>query len=315
MTETSTLRLIDFHSHHVPRRYELTTTRSGDEAARRRWTHINQRIADEAALVEAIEQGDIDGRVVNIPTALFARPGEIFGADLYREVNDEIAALVARHRGLAGLASVDAFSGEVSAREVERAKTLGLGGLFVESARGDLLLDAPEAFPTLAAAAAAGLPVFVHPINPPYLLAQLGGHGRVGTLFARGTVNAAALIALIEGGVLARLPDLAVVVTTLAFGGLFLSAAFATGERDETTRLLRRHVYVDTMGLHPTLIRASVDLLGADNVLMGTDWPIVSDGPIRARVERALTEAGLSAAEQRAVAGDNARRLFHGDRP
>jgi len=310
MADTSTLRLIDFHSHHVPPRFELTTTRSGDEAARRRWAHINQRISDEAALVEAIKQDDIAGRVVNIPTALFARPGEVFVPDLYRSVNDDASALVARHRGLAGLASVDAFSGEAGAREVERARGLGLAGLFVESAQGDLLLDAPEAFPTLAAAAAAGLPVFVHPINPSYLLAQVSGYGRVGTLFARGTINAAALIALIEGGVFARLPDLRVVVTTLAFGGLFLSAAFATGERDQTTRLLRRHVYIDTMGLHPKLIRASVDLLGADNVLLGTDWPIVSDGEIQARVEAALDKAGLSETERRAVAGDNARRLF-----
>jgi predicted TIM-barrel fold metal-dependent hydrolase len=110
--------------------------------------------------------------------------------------------------------------------------------------------------------------------------------------------------------VFARLPDLRVVVTTLAFGGLFLSAAFATGERDETTRLLRRHVYIDTMGLHPKLIRASVDLLGADNVLLGTDWPIVSNDEIRTRAEAALIEAGLSEAERRAVGGDNARRLF-----
>jgi predicted TIM-barrel fold metal-dependent hydrolase len=130
-------------------------------------------------------------------------------------------------------------------------------------------------------------------------------------LFARGTINAAALISLIEGGVLAKLPDLKVILTTLAFGGLFLSAAFATGERDATTRLLRRQVFVDTMGLHPTLIRASVDMLGADNVLLGTDWPIVSDGPIQARVERAFAEAGLTQAEQRAIAGGNARRLFH----
>ena len=74
--------------------------------------------------------------------------------------------------------------------------------------------------------------------------------------------------------------------------------------------MLRRHVFIDTMGFRPVLIRASVDLLGADNVLAGSDWPIVSDGPIAGRLAAALQEANLSRAEQEAVAGLNARRSF-----
>ena len=38
--------------------------------------------------------------------------------------------------------------------------------------------------------------------------------------------------------------------------------------------VLRKHVFIDTTLLHPALIRASVDLLGADNVVAGSDWPI-----------------------------------------
>ena len=41
--------------------------------------------------------------------------------------------------------------------------------------------------------------------------------------------------------------------------------------------LTRRHVYIDTMGLNPVTMRAAIDMLGADHVLMGTDWPIVEE--------------------------------------
>ena len=47
---------------------------------------------------------------------------------------------------LYGLATVDAYSGDAGARELTRAvRELGLRGVFVESAKNDLLLDAKEA--------------------------------------------------------------------------------------------------------------------------------------------------------------------------
>jgi aminocarboxymuconate-semialdehyde decarboxylase len=209
---------------------------------------------------------------------------------------------------------VDAYAGDSAAREVTRAvRELDLRGVFVESAKGDLLIDAPQARPTLRVAAELGVPVFVHPVNPQPLTRQLSSYGRIGILFARGTSNAAALIALIEGGVLDDIPDLKIVVTTLAIGGVLLSAAFGEQRkvRSDIRTLLRRQLHIDTMGFDPTLIRASVDLLGPSNVLVGSDWPIVSDGPIRPRVEQALTQAGVTNdADRRAIAAGNSLRLL-----
>jgi len=45
---------------------------------------------------------------------------------------------------------------------------------------------------------------------------RMVSYGRIGTLFARGTINAQALIALVEGGVFEALPGLRVAVTALA---------------------------------------------------------------------------------------------------
>ncbi len=313
MSQSADFEIIDFHCHHVPEVWPLAENARAAPAERVTWRRINRRLADPSALLEAIDDGDIDGRVVNIPTALFEPPENGIADDTVRRANDLLAALVARHPGrLYGLASVDAFAGERGAAEVYRAaRDLGLRGLFLNSAKGDTLLDAPEALPTLTAAAELGLPVFVHPVYPPALSRQLAPYGQLGILLARGTVNSAALVALLRSGRFAALPGLRVVVTTLALGGVLLAAALGDDEsQPPVAETLRRHVFIDTMGLHPASIRASVDVLGAGNVLLGTDWPIVNDAPIRARTLAALAAAGLSAQDQQAIAAGNVRRLL-----
>ncbi len=271
--------------------------------------------------MEAINAGDLAGRVVNVPTTLIADPEGNLPSGTIQRINDQLAELTAVHAGkVYGLATVDAFAGNAAADEVTRAvRDLGLCGIFVDCAKGGLLLDAPQARPTLAAAAKLGVPVFVHPIYPQPLTEQLKRCGRLGTFLARGTINAASVIALIESGTLEELPGLRIVVTGLALGGLLIAGGFGNefsshkGVRD----LLQRQVYVDTMGFHPMSIRAAVDLLGVENVLVGSDWPIVNDGFIADRVRRALTDAQLDETQQRLIAGDNARRLLqvHMDLP
>lgn len=312
MTAAS-LDIIDFHSHYIDPSWTLTTTRGLTGDRLKLWQRINGRINDERALVKEIADEDLAGRVVNTPAALIAGPDGNLPFDSYRRINDQLAALVSRHNGLHGLASVDAYDGERSARELTRAvKDLGLRGVFVESAKGNLFIDAPEARPTLAAAAALGIPVFVHPVNPEPLTTQLAPYGRLGTLLARGTVNAAALVALIGSGTLEELPGLKVVVTALAIGGILLSSGFGgeDGLERDTRTILRRNVYVDTMGFDPVLIRSAVDVLGVEHVLAGSDWPIVNDGPIKSLVEQALTAAGLDRKDQQKVARLNVLKLI-----
>ncbi len=137
-------------------------------------------------------------------------------------------------------------------------------------------------------------------------------YGIIGTLFARGTVNSAALIALVEGGVFAALPGLRVVVTAHALGGLAMATGLSNQSRmpGGAIDVMRRHVYIDTQLVHPKLIRASAELLGADHVLAGSDWPIVDDGPIHSGLSDALGRAGFTQPEQSGIAGENCLRLL-----
>jgi aminocarboxymuconate-semialdehyde decarboxylase len=308
------LDIVDFHNHHVPARFELTAARSAPASQRARWEAIARRISDEELLLKDVRDGELSARVVNIPAQLIADAEGRVPHETIMAMNDHLAELVARHQGaIHGLASIDAYDGDRAAREAGRAiRELGLRGLFVDCARGDLLIDAPQARPTLEVAATLGVPVFVHPVAPQPLTRQMAAYGLIGTLFARGTVNSAALIALVEGEVFSQLPDLRVVVTAHAVGGLAMAAGLSSQSRlpSGTIDVMRRHVFIDTTLFHPALIRASIDLLGADNVVAGSDWPIAGDQPVRGMLTDTMQQGGLSADEQAAIGSRNSLRLL-----
>jgi predicted TIM-barrel fold metal-dependent hydrolase len=314
MTDTASLRAIDFHTHHIPARFEVTAGRTAPANQQQRWQALAQKLADEALLMKDIRDGAVSARVVNIPAQLIAGPDGRVPHETIAAMNDELAALVARYPGqVYGLASVDGYDGDVSAREAERAiRELGMRGIFMDCARGEVTIDAPQTRPTLEVAARLNVPVFVHPVAPQALTRQMAPYGVVGTLFARGTTNSASLIALVEGEVFSQLPNLRVVVTALAFGGLAMAAALESESRLDsgTIAVLRRNVWIDTMWPQPALIRAAIDLLGHDHVIAGSDWPIADNGSVPGGLAQAMQRAGISDDQQRAIAADNCRRLL-----
>ena len=302
-------RVIDFHNHYVGPSFALTV--NGSSQAQQ---VVNSNLTSPAALLGSLEVAGIEARVINTPTAFLEDADGNVPPGTIPRINDEIANLVAKNKGkLYGLATVDAFAGEESARELTRAvKELGLRGVFVESGKKDMLLDSPRARPTLAAAAALGIPVFVHPMTDAQLHARFSRTGALGTRLARATINSASLCAMLEGGVFDDLPKLNVVVTTLAMGGVMLAGGFGDGQkiRSDAPQLARRHVYIDTMGIHPAAVTAAVKLLGVDHVLAGTDWPIAVEKSVPERLATALIVAGADAEGQELVARGNVLRLL-----
>ena len=58
------------------------------------------------------------------------------------------------------------------------------------------------------------------------------------------------------------------------------------------------------------IFRAAVDLLGADYVVTGTDWPITEEKSVPERLSTAFAHAGLSPTERQAIASGNVLRLI-----
>jgi aminocarboxymuconate-semialdehyde decarboxylase len=288
------MKIVDFHNHFAGPGLRLATRDRIPDSQRAFWEAVNGRLASVEALLASLEAGGVSARAISTPLE-FLEPG----IDV-RRINDAMAATVARASDrLHGLATVDAYAGEPAARELERAvRTLGLRGLFMESAQGGLLPDAPEARPALAAAASLGVPVFLHPVPDAELDARFRRLGRMGVRLTRSTINSAALYALIEGGVFEALPKLRVVVTALALGGVLLADRVPDG------------VHVDTTGMKTAAIRAAIDVLGADHVVLGTDWPVVQEKGLPARLEAIFDSWALETPARHAIAGGNALELL-----
>ena len=176
------LKIVDFHNHYMGPSWTLTNLASMPPAARAAWEKINGNLQSQGALLGSVETASIAARVINTPTAFIQDADGKVPAGTHQRINDQMAEVVGKHAGkLYGLATVDAFAGDEGARELTRAvRELGLRGVFVESAKGDLLLGANETRPTLAAAAALDVPVFVHPLTDPQLHKRFSRSGRIG---------------------------------------------------------------------------------------------------------------------------------------
>ena len=313
MTSTVNARYIDFHSHFYDQAWFPSSTTTGQGILARAWPLLT----DIEALLAAMDRATIDAKVLSAPSALLVEPGKQLPAPMMEHINDRFAELVSIHPDrLLALATIDAFQGEVAAREVERAiQKLGLGGICVDCARGGRFLDAPEVRPTLEAAAKLGVVVFVHPVSPVGLTKRLSHLGHTGTLLARGTENAASLLALLRSGILDEFPDLKVVLPMIG-AAVFLFAGIAEqdygreeGWRGASPRVLRQRLYVDTMGFDPATIRFAVDLLGPEHVLVGSDWPIMPIAP-RQNVDEVLAKLDLTEQQRASILGGNTARLL-----
>jgi aminocarboxymuconate-semialdehyde decarboxylase len=265
--------LIDFHNHFVG---------GLPSEAAAKWASL----ADEAGLERSLEE--VRARVISTPLEF------VPGVPAQR-VNDSISGLVRKHPDqLVGLASVDAYDGMAAAEELTRAaKTLGLRGVFIESAKDELLPDCEQAQPVFAAAASLGVPVFLHPVPDAPLRSRFKNER-----FARSTINSAAILAMIAAGMFEQHRRLKVVVTSLALGGLLLADRVPEG------------VYIDTTGTKAATLRGAIELLGPRRVVAGSDWPVVQEKDLAERLSSMLASFGLRSADRERVAAFNASELL-----
>ncbi|GGM07320.1 MULTISPECIES: amidohydrolase family protein [Micromonospora] len=315
MAETGTgpVPVVDFHSHHVaPGVPAVVPVGAGDEL-RRSWRRVARAVGDVGATLTGMDRLGITRRVLSAPPAMVTPDGTTITPRTVGVLNDHLAEVVAANPDrFAGLATVDAYAGRAGARTVADAVAAGLGGIVVDCAHQGRYLDDPRCRPTLEAAAEAGLVVFVHPVSPAALAADLRPLGRPGTSLARGTAVSASLLALLGAGTLDAVPGLRVVFPMLGAAGLHLAAGSDAVERIAAgvAPTERWHVYVDTMGFAPAAIRFAVELLGADHVVAGSDWPVPDRPADRTRVVDALTRAGLTTAQHHQITHRTAAALL-----
>lgn len=208
---------------------------------------------------------------------------------------------------------------DAACRELDRAVAAGHRGVEIGNHVGDRDLDDDGVVTFLQHAAALGVPVFVHPWDMPE-------SPRLDRWMARWLTGMPSetqlsLIAMILGGAFDRLPE-SLRICFAHGGGSF---AFWLG-RFENAWHRRPDVVgtsakppsqyvgrfsVDSVVFDPRALRTLVDVLGAEHVLVGSDYPYpLGERPVGQVVARADF---LSAEERAMIRTGNARRFLGQD--
>lgn len=162
---------------------------------------------------------------------------------------------------------------EAAIAELDRAQQLGAVGVTVlANIEGVSLVD-PHFAPIWAAIAERELPTLIHPTAPPGIeeLAAHGLHNAVGFHFD----TTHALERMVAHGMFERLPTLRVIGS---HAGGFLPFIVGRIERYQTfsshsPRDYPEQIFVDSLAFSAEALGLTVQVMGEDNVLFGSDYP------------------------------------------
>lgn len=229
--------------------------------------------------------------------------------------NYALAALSESYPGrIAGLGLVPLQDIPLAIRELERLMKTGLKGVEIGTHINGMYPGDARFRPFWEACEALGVLVFIHPVEG-------GGRAELSDYYMWNVIGnpmetTIAAGHLILSGVLDAYPRLKIL---LAHGGgalPYLHGRLDRGfeQRPEINRMIARppteylkQFYFDTLTHDPALLRGLVELVGADHVLLGSDYPfdMGSEKPVDF-----VRSSGLAPDVESRILGDNAARLL-----
>ncbi len=275
-----------------------------------RLRETDQRYAwmDEEKLEAQVVGGWLDAFGYELPAA----EGEAWS----RFTNDVLLESCAAEKRLFPLATVPLQDGDRAARVLVDAMAAGAKGVMIGTqpqgvglglAAG---LDDASLAPFWAAASDLGAAVFIHP-EYDTLDQRVTAYDMVNAV-ARINDLTTGVARIVYGGVLSRNPGAKVIVATggaalpYALGRMMRHHALHKDEMADPADEFRR-LYFDTIVFEPETLDFLVAKVGADKVMLGSDWPF----PIGDFQPRQVVEgAKLSESERAGVLGGNAARVF-----
>jgi aminocarboxymuconate-semialdehyde decarboxylase len=322
---------IDIHAHILlPEVYAITAAHSAfgrsvadpaqsEEArkkARERSDLVCARMADVTERIAAMDRMGVDVQVLSASLVhqctYWAPPVE--SLRLERMLNEHVARLVAAHPSrFVGLGSVPLHAPDLAAREVARCVTeLGLRGVTIATRVGDMEIGDRRLWPFWEKAEEHGALVYVHPAgNPSPRFQKYFLWNSIGQNFE----EAMAIASLMYEGVLDAFPRLRICIS---HGGGYMPLCLGRITRNylekPSTRVnmtkspaeYLRMLYYDTCVYETEELQHLIGRVGADRVILGSDYPVGEQRPI----EFVEATPGLSDADKDKIIGLNAAKLF-----
>lgn len=273
---------------------------------------------DVATRLAWMADQQIDHQVITFPGALGpdVLPAQE-AVPIVRDVNDELASVCAAHPGrFTALAGLPMAAIDLAVAELERAVgTLGLRGAILPSNYFASLTTMAYLHPVLAAADALGAHLMVHPGQrhdkslAPRRYDDLAMH-RASTVNLHNGLSHA-VVTLIHAELAERYPRASFQVVNLggAFPMLVERMDHIVATRDPGAprpSALVGNLTFDTASLGPRSLEMAVSVLGAERIMLGTDYPIFDS---RVATD-ALTTARISEVDRAAVASGTAMRVL-----
>ena len=274
---------------------------------------IQPRLADLGQRQDWLKQARVDHQLVGGWTDIYgyelAGPE---GADWARFYNEHMAKDAAALASLTALATVPLQDGALAARVLGEALDYGFKGAMIatqpKGTGGNL--DDPSLDPFWELASARQAAIFLHPhyICGDELLAGYDLVNAVGRL-ADSTI---AVARLLFSGHLTRFPGVNLILShgggalPYAFGRLKRNHAIHPDYADPVDGF--RRLYFDTVLFEPHALRFLCDTVGADKIMLGSDYPFGIGDPDPCKV---VDNTPFTAKEREAILGGNAMRLFH----
>jgi len=278
------MMIVDFHTHVLPPRIKENRRRyvDTDPAFAQIYSGEKAAIANAEDLIESMDRDGVDVSVI-----------VNYGWSTHKlcvETNDYILESITRHPGrLFGFCAVSSYVDDASLNEIERcvrAGARGVGELRPDTKSDDFTRkEAMEPFVDLLRKH--GLILLTHASEP------------VGHIYpGKGAATPGLLYKFI-----ANFPGLPVVCAHWG-GGLPFYALMPE------VRQALEDVYFDTAVspflYRPEIYRYVTELVGADRVLFGTDYPVLP----ASRILKEIETVGLSEEDRMEILSGNARRLL-----